>query len=234
MAVSAGTSCLFAAAESTESGAVGFFVGIATAVAANILYGWIKARNQKKILIRALLVDCVATLNKLTAVLDDLKDGAGKDTSKLSVDIQDVRDLISGVYVSPPMENGRRLIALLEPDDGRELVHYFDRWSLFFTLEARYSAVYEKLLTLTTSDEFGPNHQVTKEYWDQAIHLLRFLCRTGNELCIFACSNFRRQAPAGELSLPDLSDERWATWREFQQEQQSYQSNVAEEANPHA
>jgi hypothetical protein len=226
--ISAGHVCLFALSESTSSGAgfVGFLVGIGAGVLTHAVFEAFKTWQTKGRLLKALLVDCTQTLSKMDGVMPRLKVDSENNPALATVDLAKVRPLTSSINVSPPLEQTRELIALLSPPRAREIILYWDRWSLFFTLAARYADVYDKLLIVTADPE--ANAEVVKEYWGQAIYLLRLLYKTANELGQFACIIFRQHGPATDLSLSDSSHGRWKTSSSLVAEKERYLTLIQE------
>jgi hypothetical protein len=86
-------------------------------------------------------------------------------------DLKVLRSLNSGVVLDPPLNEAKQLIVMLDGDNARLVIKFFDRWSRFFAFEQRYSDAYEKLLVVIADSDDKPKRyeRLREEYWEQVL-----------------------------------------------------------------
>jgi hypothetical protein len=125
-------------------------------------YGLIRRR-----LLRALVFEAVSTLRKFDSINLDTRVKMPGPQDDLKV----LRSLNSGVVLDPPLNEAKQLIVMLDGDNARLVIKFFDRWSRFFAFEQRYSDAYEKLLVVIADSDDKPKRyeRLREEYWEQVL-----------------------------------------------------------------
>jgi hypothetical protein len=220
---------LLATGEAGTSTAYGFLGGIFTFLLSRVAYDLFERRMTRSRLKNALLIDCLATLNKLDEIMPAVAECVRNHCAPRTAEVTParVRELTSGLWLSPPLDCCRELITLLPAVAAKDIVHFYDRWSLIFTLEARYAQLYPLLLECACANDAGNRKIKCDEYWEQAIGLLNSIYLTANELGYFACAIIRRHGPAGDGDLNTLCDGRFSGWDQLKIARAAYEERTA-------
>lgn len=225
------TLSILAEVESPYNSAVaGAIAGIITFVVSRLIYDFVENWRRRCRLIRALQIDCLATLNKFTEDSELLKCFLSvNDTGESSLGPDLLKNMYCGVIVSEPILETRELILLLPIEYSRNLVHYFDRWGRFVALEKKYAELHGTLLKAYSaiknkSPDAAYYSDVLDEMWIQFKTLSSEMGKSGFELCFYACRLF--ETTVGSIRcdwcIREKSCGRWKSWHLFQEEMKTY------------
>jgi hypothetical protein len=202
-------------------------IAVVIFVVSHAIYDYIIYRVKRTRLVRLLVFDCAATVNKLSAVVDQI-DQTITSSSTDGDEFDRVRALHSGFPLSGPLVETKELIRNLDPIPASLLGRYFDRWTRLQEVERRYSKAYEKLVESVAWSKCGSASQnyyelVKVEYWSQVRAEMKLIRRLAIHLCHFSCELFTHIFSAAELGrnfalIQEHSNGRWKNWADFKQD----------------
>ena len=198
---------------------VGIVTGILSFVVSRVLYDLYTTHQKRSRLTNALLVECAATLHRFDSIREAIR-APIRDEPK-EIDEAAVRDLISGVVVSEPIDPAKELITLLRPKEAKQVVYFFDLWKTFIAQEKRYSELYKALLLDVCSERSCKG--LAEEYWEQLHGILKDMNITVRDLSHTCCMLVRYFGPISDYDLADVCDNRWTSWKEWGEERNRYQ-----------
>ncbi len=218
---------LLASSESTSSPWSGLVWGVVGFLASRVVYDLLNNWILKRRLLKALLVDCAVTLNKMDGILGDVEKGA-RQPCQLVPTIENVRRLVSGIVLSAPTNDVKALLPLLRADESHDVIHFHDRWARLIDYEKRFTTVYDKLLAVFVKESSAASQQVAAEYWEQAVGMLREMLRLSHELMFYSCCLIRQCWPMTDPRIPQLCQHRWSDWRDWRRDRDAGEEQLSQ------
>jgi hypothetical protein len=223
------TLCLFTlamqapASQSTvASVAIGVIVGVIIVVISRGIVDYATYWIHRQRLIRLLIFECAATINRLSEVVEQIEKLDWKSPPADEWDRIRLRQC--GFVFAGPMDETRELIRYLNPREAKLINRFFDRWQRLSILERKYCQAFENLLEAVAQVKSGGPQQnyfalVKDEYWEQVNAELKDIKRDSIELCHFSyqlIENLFSESGLGSFALiREDSRDRWKSWDKF-------------------
>ncbi|MCE9528870.1 MAG: hypothetical protein K8R36_22725 [Planctomycetales bacterium] len=207
---------------------IGIVTSLFTTIVAFIVQESIRTNRQIGRMILGLSIDCVGTINAFHeefSALKDWKHNASDGAADLAQDLKSLRELPSGIIVSPPLEFPKELVNLLPSNDARHVFVYYDSWGRFKVLEERYRSLFQNILDRLAGASSDSKKKleydvVRAELFEQLDGLVRDLHSTLNELGANCCEILLMARHHAEFtqsfdSISDFTYGRWRSWQEI-------------------